>query len=194
MNFVLRILEETKKGSILVFLHGETVIENTAKKIWEAKRRIDPKNRIRVITVYRRLGVKEVEKRLKLKNKRRVIVATNIVETSHTLDDVIYEIDSGYIKETVWDPDTRISKLQTKFHSQAGCRQRWGRVGRVKDGYVYCLYTKEQFEKFKPNTAPEITRSNLEETLLVLKAAGLTEIEKLPWVVTPDGHRELEEE
>lgn len=185
-NFVLRILEETREGSILVFLHGEAAIENTVRKIQEAKKRIDPQNKIPVISVYRRLGAQEVERRFKQKGeKRRIIVATNIAETSHTLDDIVYVIDSGYIKEAQWDPETQISTLPSQYHSQDGCRQRWGRVGRVQDGYIYCLYTKEQFEKFDIHTPPEIVRSNLEEVFLTLKAAGLTEIEKLPWVKAP---------
>jgi HrpA-like RNA helicase len=182
-NFVLRILEETQEGSILVFLHGEAAIENSARRIRELKKRIDPQNKIPVIPVYRRLGAREVERRFKQKGeKRRVIVATNIAETSHTLDDVVYVIDSGYIKESEWDPETQISTLPSQHHSQDGCRQRWGRVGRVRDGYVYCLYTREQFEQFNAHTPPEIVRSNLEEVFLTLKAAGLTEIERLPWI------------
>lgn len=182
-NCVLRILEETQEGSILVFLHGEAAIENSVRKIQEAKKRIDPQNKIPIIPVYRRLGAREVEKRFKQKGeKRRVIVATNIAETSHTLDDVVYVIDSGYIKEIEWDPETQISVLPSKYHSQDGCRQRWGRVGRVQDGFVYCLYTKEQFNKFDVHAAPEITRSNLEEVILTLKTTGLIEIERLPWV------------
>ena len=186
-NILLKILEETKEGSILIFLHGEVAIENTVWRIQEAKKRIDPQNKIPVISVYRRLGSREVERRFKQKGeKRRIIVATNIAETSHTLDDIVYIIDSGYIKEATWDPETQISTLPSQYHSQDGCRQRWGRAGRVQDGYIYCLYTKEQFEKFEVHTPPEVVRSNLEEVFLVLKTAGLTEIEKLPWVKAPE--------
>jgi len=182
-EMTLQILKETQEGSILIFLHGKEIIDDTVKRIKEAKRKIDPKDEIPVIGVYRLLGEEEVKKRFDLKAKtRRVLVATNIAETSHTIDDVVYAIDSGFIKESEWNPDAQVSKLQTRRHSQDGCRQRWGRIGRVRDGYVYCLYTKEEFEKFETHTLPEITRSCLEEVILTLYAAGITDPKYIPWL------------
>jgi len=177
-DFVIEILKETKKGSILAFLPGEAVIEKTKKLIDLKKRGIDPKEEIPVITIYSRLGEDEVTKRFDLKGKeRRVLLTTDIAETSHTLEDLVYVIDSGYIKESRWDPQTETSSLPVDRHSQAGCRQRYGRVGRNQRGYVYCLYTLEQFENeqlFRRQTAPELLRSPLDDVLLNLKAAGVT--------------------
>ncbi|MBU4204824.1 DEAD/DEAH box helicase [Patescibacteria group bacterium] len=121
-KLVIEILKKTNKGSILVFLHGEAFIENTAKKIKDLKRinRISV-SEVPVLTVYRRLGEKEVERRFNLRGEKgRVLITTNIAETSHTLDDVIYVIDCGYIKESTWDPATKISKLPSRRHSQDG--------------------------------------------------------------------------
>lgn len=180
-NLALRILRETKDGSVLIFLPGEKSIKECVRKI-----KSQCSKAINVIEVYRRLGNEEVIRRFRDKSKkRRVIVATNIAETSHTLDDIVYEIECGLIKESDWDPETQISILPTIPHSQDGRKQRWGRVARIQDGYVYCLYTREQFEKAESHTPPEFVRSNLEEMLLALKAAGLIEIEKLPWVKAP---------
>ena len=181
-SFALKILQETKEGSILIFLPGEAPIEETARKVRrQCSRNVD------VITVYRRLGSERVKELLRDKSKpRRVIVATNIAETSHTLDDVIYIIDSGYIKESQWDPETQISTLPLKPHSQDGRKQRWGRAGRVKDGYIYNLYTEEQFKDSEEHTPPEITRSCLDDVFLALKASGIIMTEELPWVKKPN--------
>jgi len=193
-RLVVKILEETEEGSILVFLHGEAIIKDTVRKIRNAKRRIDPSNKIPVLPVYRRLKEKEVEKHFNLKGeKRRVLVTTNIAETSHTLDDVVYVIDSGYIKESEWDPDTQISTLPTKRHSQDGCRQRWGRVGRNQDGYVFCLYTEEEFKSFEPHTPSEVIRSSLDEVMLNLSASGITNPKVIPWLVKPEDFSKAED-
>ena len=187
-RFVMEILQKTKEGSILVFLHGEAFIKDTAKKIKEMKRinRIS-ESEVQVLTVYRRLGEAEVERRFNRKGQKgRVLITTNIAETSHTLDDVVYVIDCGYIKESEWDPATQISKLPSRRHSQDGCRQRWGRTGRNCDGYVFCLYTEEEFKGFDPHTNPEITRSCLDEVMLTLSATGVSNPENIPWLVKPE--------
>lgn len=173
-DFVLQILRKTRRGSILVFLPGEATIRGSEKLIVERKGEIDPKNEIAVIPIYRRLGEKEVNKRFEQIAKRRVLLCTDIAETSHTLEDIVFVIDSGYIKQTQWDPETEVSSLPTIRHSQAGCKQRWGRTGRVQRGYVFCLYTEDQFNfEFEPQTLPEVLRNPLDDFILTLKAAGI---------------------
>lgn len=176
-DFVMEILKETKSGGILVFLPGKSVIEKAKKLIDIRKKEIDPREEISVITIYRQVGVDEVAKRFDQKGKkRRVLLTTDIAETSHTLDDLVYIIDSGYIKESQWDPETQSSSLPTIRHSQAGCRQRYGRVGRNQKGYAYCLYKKDEFEnEFKQQTTPELFRSPFDDVLLNLRSAGVTE-------------------
>ncbi len=186
-RLVIKILKETEQGSILVFLHGEAAIKDTAERIRKAKKGMDLSDKIPVLSVYSRIGEEEVDKRFVLKGeKRRVLVATDIAETSHTLDDMVYVIDSGYIKKIDWDPDNEISTLPSRRHSQDGCRQRWGRVGRNQDGYVFCLYTEEEFKGFELHSPSEITRSPLEEVILNLGAAGITNSEDIPWLVGPE--------
>jgi HrpA-like RNA helicase len=185
---VSQILAETRQGDILVFLHGEGTINQTVRKI-EARHK-----EVKVIPAYRRIQ-EDVERELaKETTRRRVIVGTNLLETSLTLQEAVYGIDSGFIKEAKWDPSTQISTLPTERHSQDGRKQRWGRLGRTEDGYVYNLYTKEEFEKAEEHTLPEITRSSLEDSLVNLKGAGVTEVDQFPWMERPSDHPRMEEE
>jgi HrpA-like RNA helicase/predicted RNA-binding protein with RPS1 domain len=112
---------------------------------------------------------------------RRVIISTNVAETSLTVDGVVYVVDSGIIKQTTWDPKTLTQRLASKTHSQAGCRQRRGRAGRIRAGHAYYLYTKDQFEHFEEHTQPEIKRAPLEAVVLSAKAAGVSNIATFPW-------------
>lgn len=175
-KFVVEILKNLKEGEgVLVFLPGAMWIERTKELIDHWKREIDPRDEIETIPVYRALGARKVEENFNKKGKRgRVLITTDIAETSHTFDDIVYVVDSGYIREVQWDPETLTSHLPVTRHSKAGCKQRWGRAGRVKKGYVYCLYREDQLDK--EFTTPEIFRERLDNIVLNLKAAGIREI------------------
>ena len=173
-SYVMEILKHTKEGSILVFLPGEAVIEKTKELLEEKISQVPDGNSIPVLPIYSRLGEEEVSRRFNTKGKtRRVLLTTDIAETSHTLDDVIYLVESGFIKQSQWDPESLTSTLPNIRHSKAGCRQRFGRVGRTAPGYVYCLYTKQQFNGFPDQTTPEIFRSQTDEVLLNLRSSGV---------------------
>jgi len=119
---------------------------------------------------------------------RRVIVATNVAETSLTVDGIVYVVDSGLIKESRWDPEPGADSLVKVFHSRAGCRQRWGRAGRVRDGEAHMLYTDVQFENedvFPAYTTPEIQRSALDQVVLKAKTAGIDNITEFDWIEHP---------
>ncbi|RLG70031.1 MAG: hypothetical protein DRO11_06795, partial [Methanobacteriota archaeon] len=177
-DLVIEILKGTDAGGILVFLPGEEIIENAKALIEEQKKGIDPGDEILIVPIYRRLGEDEVAKRFDRRGeKRRVLLTTDIAETSHTLGDIVYVVDSGYVKESQWDPKTQIASLPIVRCSQARCKQRWGRVGREQKGYAYYLYTRTQFEEFEAQTSPEIFRSPLEDVILNLKAAGIRDVE-----------------
>jgi HrpA-like RNA helicase len=181
-RFTNEILKRTDQGSIFLFLHGQAVIERTARELAKI---ITPSTV--VVPIYSNLKDGEVKSRLKTtEGKRRVIVATNIGETSITIKDIVYVVDSGFIKEAQWDPSTRSVKLQPKRHSKDGCKQRWGRAGRVQEGFAYSLYTEEEFNQFPDHTAPEITRACAEDVLVSAKAAGLSELADIPWVDSPN--------
>jgi hypothetical protein len=119
---------------------------------------------------------------------RRIVIATNLAETSLTVDGIVYVVESGLIKESRWDCDRSASDLQPRIHSRAGCLQRMGRAGRVRDGEAHMLYTDEEFEDdsiFSPYAVPEIQRSPLEQVILKAKAAGIDDIEKFDWIERP---------
>ena len=122
---------------------------------------------------------------------RKVVISTNIAETSLTVDGIVYVVDSGLITMKEWDRDTLNESFPIHWHSQDGCRQRWGRAGRVRDGWAYCLYTKEQYDNFIAHTDPEIERAPLEEAILKAKQAGIDNVFDFPWLKKPD-EKELE--
>ncbi len=114
---------------------------------------------------------------------QRVIVATNYAETSVTFSNLRYVIESGYILEPKWNSKTCSREYAPSRHSQAGCTQRKGRVGRQQEGEVFRLYTREQFEKeFRPTPLPEIARSNLDMFLLRAAAAGIDDLQNFQWL------------
>ena len=177
-SYILEILQNTEKGGILAFLTGESVIEKTREILEEKIKRMPAlRNKVLVLPIYSRLGEAEVSKRFNYNPEaKRVLLTTDIAETSHTLKDILYVIESGYIKQFQWDPEDMTSTLPTIRHSQAGCRQRFGRVGRTQKGYVYCLYREEEFKStFKMQTTPEIFRSPIDETLLTVNASGISQ-------------------
>ena len=117
--------------------------------------------------------------------KQRVIVATNYAETSVTFANLRYVIDSGYIMEPVWDPETCSMDYPIRRHSQAGCTQRKGRVGRVQDGEVFRLYTSGDFRNpsmFPSHPRAAIARESLEMFLLAAKAAGVANLDGFQWL------------
>ena len=193
-DLVVDILRETDSGGILVFLPGQAVIEDVARLIEEKKHDMDPTGEnIPVIPVYRRLGEEEVTRCFnQMGKKRRVLVTTDIAETGHTFGDITYVVDSGLIKESQWDRTTESSSLPIVPHSQAGCKQRWGRTGRIRKGYVYCLYTSEDWEGRAKQTKAEVFRSNLEDYLLTLRASGV--VGEVPFVGEVDDQESLQAE
>jgi len=195
---VLELLEKTSNGGILGFLHGKGEIEECIEYILEAvKHRKD----IRVFPLYTEVGKKRIDNacgefkdsdkmrvRGKLIMPRRIVIATNIAETSLTIRDVVYVVDSGLIKQSEWNSETCRQELRTRFHSKDGCKQRWGRAGRVQKGYVHKLYSKEQFIKYFPqHTSPEIERECLDDVVLKAKASGVEDIDpsNFSWLQAP---------
>ena len=104
---------------------------------------------------------------------RKIILGTNLAETSLTLDCLVYVVDTGLICETYYNPETKAYDYPTILHSQAGCRQRLGRVGRKEPGEGYRLYTREELRLHPGYTTPQITRSSPEQLMLCFASAGL---------------------
>lgn len=170
-------------GHILVFLPGSAEIDLTVSRI----RALGLPNLL-CLPLYANRPPAEQQRAIAPESaddrqRRRVIVSTNVAETSLTVEGVRHVIDSGYIKESTWNPVGRVAELRTLWHSQAGCRQRWGRAGRLAPGDAWLLYTREQFEsRFPPFTAPGVARASMEEVLLTVAAAGVPDLPAFPWI------------
>jgi len=183
-NKIVELINKTDKGGIVGFLHGEKHINRAVKLVND---KIKRKKDIKVFPLYTGVGTENIEAALADIKERRVVIATNIAETSLTIRDVVYIVDSGLIKQSDWNPTTCRQGLNTKFHSKDGCKQRWGRAGRVQKGFVHKLYTKEQFVKYFPNhTPPEIKRSNAESMILSAMASGVSDIENFSMLEKPE--------
>lgn len=189
---VLEILSTTSDGGILGFLPGQREIEAAVDRI---RSHLGARADIKVLPLYAALGTKQGQEaiqplgRARIDGKwvtpRRVVIATNVAETSITVPDVSYVVDSGLIKQSEWNPSICRQELVPKRHSKDGCRQRWGRAGRVRYGEAFTLYTREQFESFGDHTPPEITRDCLDDVLLTAKAAGVSDLEAFSWIEDP---------
>jgi HrpA-like RNA helicase len=126
--------------------------------------------------------VKEKALRAQVKgDQRKIVVSTNLAETSLTVEGVRFVVDSGIIAQDEWNPHTAQGGVRTNLHSQAGIRQRWGRVGRKAPGWVFPLYTKDQFLSLTPDTAPGSTRSNLENLVMTAKMGGIDDVVNFDW-------------
>lgn len=188
----LKLLKGTQSGDILAFLPGRVAINEAVARINEyASCPVD---------VYPLLS--ETSEAIQNKacaarhpgDKRRVVVATNIAETSLTIDGISYVIDSGLINQRVWDPETASGSVPTKPHSRDGVRQRWGRAGRNAPGWVFPLYTREQYKQFSEHTAPESCRDDLEQFYLSALASGINDPENFEWPMSFVREDELDEQ
>jgi ATP-dependent RNA helicase DHX36 len=106
-------------------------------------------------------------------NVRKIILSTNIAETSVTIDDVAFVVDCGRIKMTRYDPMAKIGKLQTEWVTQSSAKQRRGRAGRVQSGECWHLFSRLKYEGLSPFSDPEIKRRSLEDVVLDIKSLGV---------------------
>ena len=175
---------------VLGFMPTVDSVMDTVTEIRQLLRGDPILERVDVMPLHRQLSVRDQEAATKPKPdpaRRRLIVATNIAETSLTIEGLGYVVDSGLILEPSWDTQAAASSFGPKLHSRAGCRQRWGRVGRYAPGIVHTLYREDQFDDasvFDEFTAPEILRSPAEQVLLRAHAAGV-DPRTLDWIDRP---------
>ena len=186
-------LEKAGPGDILVFLSGEREIRDTADALKDLKG-------IDILPLYARLATAEQHKVFHpVSSRRRVILATNVAETSLTVPGIRYVIDPGMARISRFSFRTKVQRLPIEPVSQASANQRKGRCGRVADGICIRLYSEEDFESRPEFTDPEILRTNLASVILQLAAAGLGEVRRFPFIDPPDaraitdGTRLLEE-
>ncbi len=173
-------LIESDFGDVLVFMPTERDIRET-RELLEGSLGAG----IEVIGLFGRMPAAEQQRIFAAGPRRRVVVATNIAETSLTLPRIRYVIDAGLSRMSRYNPRTRTKRLPVEEISQSSANQRTGRAGRVQDGICIRLYDQEDFEKRPRFTQPEIQRANLAEVILRMKAFRLGEIETFPFLNPP---------
>ncbi len=168
-------------GDILVFLSGEREIRDTA----EALRRQDlPQTE--VLPLYARLSAAEQHRVFGPHTGRRIVLATNVAETSLTVPGITYVIDPGTARVSRYSHRTKVQRLPIEPISRASANQRKGRCGRTSDGICIRLYSEADFEARAEFTDPEILRTNLASVILQATAAGLGDVAAFPFIDPPD--------
>ncbi|KAI9814132.1 MAG: hypothetical protein M1826_002310 [Phylliscum demangeonii] len=177
------------RGDILVFLTGQEEIEAAEQNLQETSRKLGSKvPEMIVCPIYANLP-SELQSKIfepTPANARKVVLATNIAETSLTIDGIVYVIDPGFVKENVYNARTGMESLVVTPCSRASANQRSGRAGRVGPGKCFRLYTKWAFyNELDENTTPEIQRTNLASVVLLLKSLGINDLIEFDFMDPP---------
>ncbi len=162
------------RGDILVFLPGEREIRETADILNGRRYRYTE-----ILPLFSQLGQADQERIFRPGRERRIILATNVAETSLTIPRIHFVIDSGLVRLSRYNPRTRIQELGVEFVSQASAGQRRGRCGRLQDGVCLHLYSEDDLKRSAEYTDPEILRSSLAGVILQLAELGLPPLEQL---------------
>lgn len=177
------------KGDILVFLTGQDEIEAAEQQLTDTARKLG--NRVKeliVCPIYANLPSDLQSKIFEPtpEGARKVVLATNIAETSLTIDGITYVIDPGYVKENIYNPATGMSNLVVVPCSRASANQRSGRAGRVGPGKCFRLYTRYAYmNEMDESTTPEIQRTNLNSVVLLLKSLGINQLLEFEFMDPP---------
>ena len=181
-------------GDVLVFLPGEREIREAAEHL----RKHHPAH-TEILPLFARLSPTEQERIFKRSNARRIVLATNVAETSLTVPGIRYVVDAGLARVKRYSYRQKVEQLQIEPIAKAAANQRAGRCGRVAAGVCIRLYDEQDFMGRDDFTDPEIMRSSLANVILRMKALGLTQIEQFPFVQAPpakaisDGYHLLQE-
>ena len=167
-------------GDILLFLTGQEEIDTSCEILFERMKALGPSvPELIILPVYSALP-SEMQSRIfepAPPGSRKVVIATNIAETSITIDQIYYVIDPGFVKQNAYDPKLGMDSLVVTPISQAQAKQRAGRAGRTGPGKCFRLYTEAAFQsEMLPTSIPEIQRQNLSHTILMLKAMGINDL------------------
>lgn len=189
LSLICSILSEIenngKAGDVLIFLPGEAAIKDCCSQLEMLNRAIG--GSMVVMPLYARLSPEEQNKVFDVlpEGKRKVVVATNIAETSITINGIVYVIDPGYAKINYYNPRTFTSYLELKPISRASCDQRKGRAGRTAPGIVYRLFSREEYERREEYTKEEIYRTDLSEVVLRMLDLGINNYESFDFISRP---------
>ena len=184
---VLQIHQCEEPGDILLFLTGEQEIEDACSRIRNDSKQFSPDlGSLMVVPLYSTLPPSQQQKIFQPAPGpsvpggapgRKVVVATNIAETSITIDGVVYVVDPGFSKQKIYNPRVRVESLLVSPISRASAQQRSGRAGRTRPGKCFRLYTEKSFHRdLQEQTYPEILRSNISNVVLTLKKLGIDDL------------------
>ncbi|OAJ41460.1 hypothetical protein, variant 1 [Batrachochytrium dendrobatidis JEL423] len=185
---IMQINREQQQGDILVFLTGQEEIENLEKLVNEQAKTLSPE--IQKILVCPIFASQPTNQQTKVFDPappgvRKVILSTNVAETSITISGIRYVIDTGMVKMRAYNPKSGIESLSVQPISQASANQRAGRAGREAPGFCYRLYTEASYNGLSKETEPEIMRCNLANVLLLLKASGINDVVNFDFMDKP---------
>ena len=169
-------------GDVLVFLPGEREIRDAA----EALRKHHPAH-VEILPLFARLSAQEQERVFKSSNARRIVLATNVAETSLTVPGIRYVVDAGLARVKRYSYRNKVEQLQIEPVAQSAANQRAGRCGRVAAGVCIRLYEEQDFAARLAFTEPEILRSSLAAVILRMRALQLADIEQFPFIEAPQG-------
>lgn len=177
---VMQIHLSEPPGDILLFLTGQEEIDTSCEILYERMKSLGPNvPDLLILPIYSALP-SEMQSKIfdpAPPGARKVIIATNIAETSLTIDGIYYVVDPGFVKQNAYDPRLGMDSLIVTPISQAQARQRSGRAGRTGPGKCYRLYTEAAYRnEMLPNPIPDIQRQNLASTILALKAMGINDL------------------
>ncbi|WP_158982489.1 ATP-dependent RNA helicase HrpA [Lysobacter panacisoli] len=175
------ITREDPRGDVLVFLPGEREIRDAHLSLERRKYR-----ETEVLPLYARLSVRDQDRVFNPGPKRRIVLATNVAETSLTVPRIRYVVDPGLARVKRYSPRGKLDRLHIEPVSQASADQRKGRCGRISEGTCYRLYSEADFESRPRYTDPEIRRAALAGVILRMLALGLGQIEEFPFLEPPD--------
>lgn len=176
-------------GDILLFLTGQEEIDTACEILYERMKSLGPDvPELIILPVYSALP-SEMQTRIfepATPGSRKVVIATNIAETSLTIDGIYYVVDPGFVKQNVYNPKTGMDSLVVTPISQAQAKQRAGRAGRTGPGKTYRLYTERAYrDEMLTTPVPEIQRTNLASTVLQLKAMGINDLLSFDFMDAP---------
>ncbi len=170
-----------RAGDVLVFLPGEREIRDTAKYLRHAEWRDTE-----ILPLYARLSAQEQNRVFRSHAGRRIVLATNVAETSITVPGIRYVIDPGTVRMSRYSYRSKIQRLPIEAVSQASANQRKGRCGRVAEGICYRLYSEEDFQNRPQYTDPEILRTNLAAVILKMLDSGIGKVRHFPFIDVPE--------
>ena len=187
VSTVVRALDENPESSILVFLPGQGEIRRVTDSLanWISDRQI---RGVSLHPLYGNLSIEDQQIAIAPPAEthlRKVVIATNIAETSLTIEGIDVVVDSGLVREPVFDPATGMTRLQTRRISRASSIQRMGRAGRLRPGRCYRLWSADQQQQLASHTTPEILQADLAPLALQLLQWGVDDPAELAWLDTP---------